>query len=69
MDERNCPNCGAPVDHSRAKCPYCETPYTKPEPEGVTIKFEQKIMDAQRLYEMGILTPNEMRKAIGLPEV
>lgn len=75
-DKTNCPNCGAPVDRSRAKCPYCETPYTKPKPEGVTIKYEYKVMDAQSLLEKARsyidlpgLTPNEIRKAVGLPEV
>lgn len=75
-DKTNCPNCGAPVDRSRAKCPYCETPYAKLEPEGVTTKFDYKVMDAQSLYEkmksyidLPVFTPNEIRKAFGLPEV
>lgn len=25
----NCQNCGAPIDLSQSKCPYCETPYEK----------------------------------------
>lgn len=27
MSETNCENCGAPIDTSLMKCPYCETPY------------------------------------------
>ena len=23
----NCPNCGAPIDYSKANCAYCCTPY------------------------------------------
>lgn len=29
MIEINCPNCGAPIDLTKDKCPYCETPYPK----------------------------------------
>lgn len=25
----NCKNCGAPIDLSKSKCPYCDTPYMK----------------------------------------
>lgn len=25
----NCVNCGAPIDYSLEKCPYCGTPYHK----------------------------------------
>ena len=25
----NCVNCGAPIDTTASKCPYCETPYKK----------------------------------------
>ena len=27
MNQRNCPNCGAPYDVSLNKCPYCNTSY------------------------------------------
>lgn len=23
----NCINCGAPIDNTKTKCPYCDTPY------------------------------------------
>lgn len=27
MQRRNCPNCGAPYDINKNKCPYCDTSY------------------------------------------
>ena len=27
VKEGKCPNCGAPVDHDRDKCSYCESKY------------------------------------------
>ena len=27
IEGTNCPNCGAPIDKSLDKCPYCSTPY------------------------------------------
>ena len=27
MQERNCPNCGAPLESDVCKCPYCSTSY------------------------------------------
>lgn len=29
IDYTNCPNCCAPVDRNKDRCPYCETPYIK----------------------------------------
>ena len=30
VNERNCPNCGAPRDRYASQCPYCGTPYKIP---------------------------------------
>ena len=27
MTQKNCPNCGAPIDIYKRKCDYCDTPY------------------------------------------
>lgn len=64
----NCPNCAAPVDPSADRCAYCETPYhftqrpmLKIDANGITFYGLQ--------VERGIMTPNEARHALGLPEV
>ena len=48
MKQRNCPNCGAPYDIDKNKCPYCGTSYydlsaldfTNNEPFYLKIKIE-----------------------------
>lgn len=32
--ETNCPNCGATIDRSLDKCPYCDTPYIRRRSQG-----------------------------------
>ena len=55
MSKRNCPNCGAPYDIDKNKCPYCSTSYydlsslnlTQREPFYLKIKTE---MNGQPCY-------------------
>lgn len=69
----NCPNCGAPVDLSAGHCAYCDTPYTfalrgviRMDANGITFYEAQTVV---ALSQAGIMTPNEARRACGLPEM
>lgn len=70
--ETNCKNCGAPVDLAANKCPYCETPY-----HNAQAAFSELILSADSItlrtvnngVNYGVITPNEARKILGLPEL
>ena len=64
----NCPNCGAVVDPAADRCAYCGTPYN------IRLRAElyQRDINAQMLarqMELGLITPNEARRRLGLPEI
>lgn len=64
----NCPNCGAVVDPAANRCAYCETPYP------IRLRAELYKIDMQAAYlvkqvDMGLITPNEARRRLGLTEV
>ena len=72
-----CPNCGAPLRGN--KCEYCDSEFIF---EPKTVHFDKKSMKQQEaLYKQAIkafreyradcdlMTANEMREAIGLPQI
>ncbi len=72
----NCPNCGAVREPAESRCPYCGTPYPRDRktvpaadlPEDTTIHLEVG-QDAEincRLLELGLITPSEARRRMGL---
>lgn len=76
MSWTNCPNCGAVREPAESRCPYCGTPYPRDRkvaeavavPEPITIHMDTSAITAAviREYELGILTPNEARRLLGL---
>ena len=71
-DKTNCPNCGAPIDNGKSKCPYCDTPYREEDRSIVThpglfSPFNELEPGAPLLIEF--LTPNELRALHGLPPI
>lgn len=70
-DKTNCPNCGAPIDIGKSKCPYCDTPYHEKQ-EGVTINYDCAHINLDVinvLISSGAISPNEARKLAGLPPI
>ena len=79
-DKTNCPNCGAPIDAGKSKCPYCDTPYREEDSSIVTHPGLFRRLDelhngfsittapdSSLLIE--VLTPNEHRALHGLPPI
>lgn len=69
MDKRtHCQSCGAPIELHAEKCAYCGTPYlsghTSPGFGCSAQEFTQSVTDL-----LGVMTPNEVRKVLGLEEV
>lgn len=67
----NCPNCGAPVDLTAKSCPYCDTPYLAAAP-GSTEELRAAGMTPETLsaaLQDGIMTPNDWRRLMGMPEL
>lgn len=61
----NCPNCGAPINYSKARCAYCDTPYFQQ-----TNWDDKSLMDhVSKAVANNIYTPAEARSAMGLPPV
>lgn len=73
-DVINCPNCGAPVDLTRAVCPFCDTPYPRPRKTAVAVAVPVE-MDGEALEKIikeisgGFMTPNEARQRLGMPRI
>lgn len=65
-DKTNCPNCGAPIDNGKSKCPYCDTPYREEDSSIVTHPGLFSHFDELR---NGFITPNELRALHGLPPI
>lgn len=64
----NCPNCGAVVDTAANHCAYCGTPY----PIRLRAELYQINLDAAKLVrqvDLGLITLNEARRLLGMPEV
>lgn len=68
MSDRNCPNCGAPIE--TVKCPYCGTPFldsgailSRKLPKAVPAS--QIVGLANKLMQNGILSSNDVRGLIG----
>ena len=73
-DFTNCRNCGAPVDLTGDRCPYCGTPYPRPKrmDQAVAVAVPEINLDAEvlaRAVGRGIITPNEARRRMGLREI
>jgi len=47
----NCINCGAPIDNTKTKCPYCDTPYKL---NGFTVETGTKNNAMETLLSNGI---------------
>lgn len=66
----NCPNCAAPTDPRAKECPYCGTPYlwasaSSAEPDGMFTP--SYYLEAGHIVSStGLLTPNEVRRMLGL---
>lgn len=73
----NCPNCGAPIEPTSSKCPYCDTPYTlnmlaafaTPTEHKDVLYADDKPIEYAKLVESGVMTPNEARELVGLPKL
>ena len=74
-DLTNCPNCGAPADLTAKSCPYCGTPYPKPRKTAQAVAIAEPPtlhIDGAGLaacVDMGLITRNEARRRLGLPEL
>ena len=79
-DKTNCPNCGAPIDNGKSKCPYCDTPYREEDSSIVThpglfSHFDERLNGFSITFEpdasllIDVLTPNEHRALHGLPPI
>lgn len=81
----NCKNCGAPIDISADRCPYCGTWYFDASVKTLE-QLRREAMDMvekermyeinsdilramKRYYECGVLTPNELREGYGLERI
>jgi hypothetical protein len=73
MNLTNCQNCGAPVDLTADKCPYCDTPYPRPrktktaQAEAVHIEIDGRAL--AKCVKDGIFSQNEARRLMGLPQI
>lgn len=64
MTKLICKCCGGNIDISTGKCPYCDTQYII---EGSYVPKEPSY--AMNIDISGLLTPNEMRKILGLKPI
>lgn len=69
----HCPNCGAPIDLARKTCAYCDSPYifargSKVEITADAITFSTDGAVVASFYN-GVITANEARRLMSLPEV
>lgn len=71
----NCPNCGAVREPAESRCPYCGTPYPRDRkaaqavavPEPVTIHMDAgQLSMCSQILDLGLITPNEARRRMGL---
>lgn len=75
-DCTHCPTCGAPVDLTARSCPYCGVPYPKPRKTAQAVAIGKPLTvqvdgisgpQLAAMLERHILTPNEVRRRMGLP--
>lgn len=70
----NCPNCGAPIDPAAMQCAYCGTPYLARK-WGTTVAVPEINPSAKEIgqliqqLDLGLITHNEARRRLGLPEI
>lgn len=69
----HCPNCGAPIDPTRDRCEYCDSAYLFREEtklqitaDAITFSHGQTVVAA---FSTGIVTVNEARRVLGLPDL
>ena len=62
-----CKCCGGTINRETMICPYCDTAYTKDEPETISVYdgFGKKLCELPS-STTAIMTPNEMREKMGL---
>lgn len=58
MIDTNCPNCGAII--TGPKCEYCGTEFRHD--DSINVSFN--IAECTKAYEMGLMTPNEIRRCM-----
>lgn len=69
----NCQNCGAPVDLTADKCPYCDTPYPRPrktktaQAEAVPIQIDTRVL--AKCVADGVFSPNAARRLMRMPPI
>lgn len=76
MIEINCPNCGAPIDLTKDKCPYCETPYQHSRlnysgPRSIPAKpiDMNDVNTTISLFGMGLISANEARRRLRMSPI
>lgn len=73
----NCPNCGALIDLTSSKCPYCDTPYTLKLLDTFVgyaevrpmLYADDKPIEYAKLVESGVMTHDETRELVGLSKL
>ena len=73
----NCPNCGAPIEPTLSKCPYCDTTYTLglleafvgPAEVRPILYADDKPIEYAKLVESGVMIPNEAVELVGLSKL
>ena len=67
----NCPNCGAPIDIYKDKCPYCDTPYEfiRGRRRNIGVYDDAIPQQYNDLLSCGAISINEMRELCGLSKI
>lgn len=70
----NCPNCSAPINTLHNKCEYCDTPYPwkkEAEIEDASLTFGISCEEYAKAVQsfVNVLTPNQIRRRVGLRDI